>query len=111
MTKNLKNLTLRQGYTGIIESFSVDIVQICATQQRLGYCLMEKKRNGSYKDWQRFFSKETFVVYPTLTNFTQRKREMYDPNYLLALSLIIIIVRIYSHGKKFNYTNLKTSPA
>ena len=27
-----------------------------------------------------FFLKETFLLYLTLTNFTQRKRKMYDAN-------------------------------
>ena len=40
---------------------------------------MEKAQNVSYKDWQRFFPKETFLVYPTLTNCTQRKKA-YDAN-------------------------------
>ena len=48
--------------------------------QRLGYCLMEKKRNVSYKDWQRFFSTEKFLVYSTLINFAQRKRKAYNAN-------------------------------
>ena len=43
----------------------------------------------------RFFSKETFQVYPTLTNFTQRKRKTHYANDLLALSLVSIIVYVY----------------
>ena len=71
--KNLKNITLRRGYTGIIflKTFSVNIFKIYATQH-LGYCLMEKIWNFSYKNWQRFF-------------FTQRKRKTYDANDLLVL--------------------------
>ena len=71
---------------------------------------MEKMRNFSYKDWQRFFfSKETFVVYPTLTNFTQRNRKTYDANDLLALLPASIIGYIYSPGRKFYCTYLKTT--
>ena len=110
MNKNLKNKALSRGYTGIIslKNFSVNIFQIYATQ-RLGYCLMEKIREVSYKDWQCFFPKETFLVYPILTSFTQRKRETYDANDLLTLSLFGIIVYIYSLGKKFYGTYLKTT--
>ena len=39
---------------------------------------MEKIRNIFCKDWQHFILKETFLVYPALTNFTQRKRKTYD---------------------------------
>ena len=63
----------------------------------------------SYKDSQRLFSKETFLAYPTLTYFTQRKRKTRDANGLLVLSLISIIVYIYSLGKKFYCTYLKTT--
>ena len=42
-----------------------------------------------------------FLVYSTLTNFTQRKRKTYDANDLSAFSLVIIIFYIYSLGKKF----------
>ena len=45
--------------------------------------------------------KETCLVYPTLTNFTQRKRKTYDANDSLVLSLVNIIAYIYSLGKKF----------
>ena len=58
---------------------------------------MEKIRNVSRKDWQRFFPKETFLVYPTLTNFTQRKRKTYDANDLLGHSLASII-EIYENA-------------
>ena len=58
-------ITLRQGYTGIIslETFQVNIFQIYATQP-MGYWLMEK----------------TFLMYLTLTNFTQRKRKTEEVN-------------------------------
>ena len=46
------------------------------------------------------YSKETFLVYPTLTNFTQRKKKAYDASDLSPLSLISIIVYIYSLEKK-----------
>ena len=60
------------------------------------------------KDWQRYFSKETFLLYPSLINFTQRKKKTYDTNDDLSmLSLVSIIVFIYSLGKKFYCTNLK----
>ena len=57
--KNLKNIILTQGYTGIIsiETFQVHMFQIYA-KQHLGLCLMEKIQNVSYKDWQRFFQKK-----------------------------------------------------
>ena len=48
-------------------------------------------------------------MYPTLTNFTQGKRKTYDANDLSALSLVSIIVYIYSFGKKFYWTYLKTT--
>ena len=69
---------------------------------------MEKTRNVSYKYWQLFFSKETFPVYRTLTNFTSGKIT-YVANDLLALSLPSKIVYIYSLGKKFYSTYLKTT--
>ena len=53
--------------------------------------------------------KETFLVYPTFSNFTQRNRKTYDANDLLALSLVNVIVYIYSLGKKFDCTYLKTT--
>ena len=53
-------------------------------------------------------SKETFLVYPGLTNFTERKRKFYDVNDPLALLLLSIIAYIYSLGKKFYCTYLKT---
>ena len=57
--KNLKNIILTQGYTGIIslETFQVHMFQIYA-KQHLGLCFMEKIQNVSYKDWQRFFQKK-----------------------------------------------------
>ena len=65
MNKNLKNITLRRQYAEMY--------------------------------WHRFFFifflffiflKETFLVYPTLTNFTQRKGKTYDANDLMAVSLV-----------------------
>ena len=57
--KNLKNIILTQGYTGIIslETFQVHMFQIYA-KQHVGLCFMEKIQNVSYKDWQRFFQKK-----------------------------------------------------
>ena len=75
--------------------------------QRLGYCLMEKYETFRIKIGN-VFSKETFLVYPTLTNFTQKNRKTYDASYLLALSLVTTIVYIYSLGKKFYCPYLKT---
>ena len=49
------------------------------------------------------------VVYPTITNFTQRKRKTYDVNDLLTLSLVSIIAYIYSLGRKIYCTCLKTT--
>ena len=46
-------------------------------------------------------------MYLTLTNFTQRKRKTFDGNDLLTLSVINIIVYIYSLRKKFYCTYLK----
>ena len=40
---------------------------------------------------------------------TQRKRKTYDANDLLALSLVRIIIYIYSLGKQFCFTYLKTT--
>ena len=62
-----------------------------------------------YKDWQSFFSKETFLVYLTLASFTNRKRKKYDASDLLAPSLASIIVYNYYLGKKFYYTYLTTT--
>ena len=70
---------------------------------------MEKYELSHIKTGNFFFTKETFLVYPTLTNFTQRKRNKYDANDLLALSLVSIIVYMYFLGKKFNVTYLKTT--
>ena len=55
------------------------------------------------------FSKETFPLYPALTDFTQRKRKTYDSNDLLALLLVSIIGHIYSLGKKIYCIYLKTT--
>ena len=55
------------------------------------------------------FSKETFLLYLTLTNFTQRMRKTYDANDLLALSLASIIVYICSYGEKIYCTYSKTT--
>ena len=50
---------------------------------------MEKVRNLSYKGWQRFFfSKETFLVYPT-----QKNRKTYNALDLLALSRVSELIR------------------
>ena len=70
---------------------------------------MEKIRNVSYKDWPLVFAKETFLVYPTLINVTQRKRNTYGDNDLLALSIVSIMVYIYSPRKKIYGTYLKTT--
>ena len=48
MNKNLKNITLMQGYTIIfsLETFQTNIFKIYTTQG-VGYCLMEKVRKVS----------------------------------------------------------------
>lgn len=56
-----------------------------------------------------FSSKDTFLVYPTWKNFTQKKWKTCQANYLLELSLVSIIVYIYCLGKTFYYTYLKTT--
>ena len=56
---------------------------------------MEKMQKSSYKDWLSFFLKQTFLLYAT-----QRKRKAYNLTDLLTLSLAIIIIYIYSLGKK-----------
>ena len=63
MNKNVTNISLRRGITGIIslKTFQVNIFQIYATQ-RLGYCLMEKIQKALHEDWQHFPSKETFFI-------------------------------------------------
>ena len=48
-------------------------------------------------------------MYPTLTNFTQRKKKTHDVNGILALSPVSTIVDIYSFGKKFDCTYLKVT--
>ena len=48
-------------------------------------------------------------MYPTLTNFTQRKKKAHDVNDILALSPVSTIVYIYSLGKKFDCTDLKVT--
>ena len=50
-----------------------------------------------------------FFFGPASTNSFQRKRKTYDANDLLALSIVSIIVCIYSLGKKFYCTNFKTA--
>ena len=82
MNRNLNNITLRRGYTGIILSKSSKL------SRNVELLINGKVRNVLYTDWQHFFLKETLLVYPTLTNFIQRKRKMYDTNDLLALSLL-----------------------
>ena len=76
MNKNLKDITLRQEYTGVI---SFEILKLISSRYvpRTVWAIVYRKkiRNVSLKGWQRFFSKETFLVYPTLTNFTQGKRK------------------------------------
>ena len=56
-----------------------------------------------------FFKKDIFLVYPTSTNFTQRKRKPYDTNNSLALSRFNVVVCIHSLGKKLCCTYLKTT--
>ena len=82
MNKSLKNITLRQRYAGIIslKTFKANIFQIYTTQY-LDCFLMEKIRYAWYKVLKSSFSKETFLVPPTLTNFTQRNSKIYDTNY------------------------------
>ena len=53
-------------------------------------------------DWRRLFSKETILVNLTLS-LTQTKK-IYDPNDLLALSHVGIIIHIYSIFKNFYRT-------
>ena len=42
-----------------MESFLSKVNKFQIYTQRLDYCLMEKMRNVSYKDWQPFFQKKT----------------------------------------------------
>ena len=56
-----------------------------------------------------FSSKETFLVYPTLTSFTQKKRKTHNANDLLTLLLIGIIVNIYFLRKKLYCTYLNVT--
>ena len=51
-----------------------------------------------------FFSKETFLIYPTLTNFTQKKEQKHKAIDLLALSFVSVIVYIHSIRKSFYCT-------
>ena len=91
MNKKLKNITLRREYTGIIsfKTFWIKIFQISVT---------------SYKDWQLFIRKKTFLTFPTLY-FTQRKRKIYDANNLLVLPHVSIINYNYSLGKNVYCNN------
>ena len=69
----------------------------------------KKYRTFLVKDWQYFFFfQKKFLVYPILTNFTQRKRKTYGVNDLLVLSIISIIVYLFS-WKKYYFTHLKTT--
>ena len=52
------------------------------------------------------FSKETFQVYPTLTNFTQRKRKTIDTNDLSALSLVSLVVYNCSLETNFHRSHI-----
>ena len=47
-------------------------------------------------------------MYSAGTDFTERKRKTYYTNNLSALSLVIIIVSIYSLDKKYHFIYLKT---
>ena len=64
--------------------FQVNIFQIHATQC-LGYCLMEKYLTFHIKFGKGFSLKETVLMYPTVTNFTQKKRKAYEANDLYNL--------------------------
>ena len=57
MNKNLKSITLMQGYTILfsLETFQTNIFKIYTTQG-LGYCLMEKVRKVSQKDEKQSFA-------------------------------------------------------
>ena len=74
----------------------------------LGYCLIEKLQNILYKDWKHFFSKERFLLYPTLTNLIQKMRKTCDANNVLAISLVNIIVYIYYLRKNIFCAYLNT---
>ena len=74
----------------------------------LGYCLMEKLQNILYKDRKHFVSKERFLLYPTLTNLTQKMRKTCDANNVLAISLVNIIVYIYYLRKNIFCAYLNT---
>ena len=73
MNKNLSNITLRRRYIGVIslETFSVNIFQIYATQ----YLGQTMYKTFHTKTDNVFFSKETFQVYPTSTNLTQKREK------------------------------------
>ena len=73
-------------------------LQIYATQP-LGYGKIRKTL--CIKIGAVSFLKETFLVYPTLTHFTQGTRKTYDTNDLLAPSIISVIVSISLLGKSF----------
>ena len=68
---------------------------------------MQKIRNVSYKDWQRFFRKNYFSRIPPQQILLKEKT--YDLNDLLALSLMSVMVYINFLGKKFYCTYLKTT--
>ena len=48
------------------------------------------------------------LLYPTVTEFSQRKRKTENVNDLLVLSLVCLMGHMYSLGKKFYSTYLKT---
>ena len=50
-----------------------------------------------------FFSKETLLVYPKLQILFKEREKQMNVNDFLALSLVGIMVCVYSIGKKFYF--------
>ena len=76
MNTNLKNITLRCGYSGMIflKTLQVNLSDTCHITPRI---LFKGRNTKHFKDWQRFSSKETFLVYSTFINFAQRKKNVW----------------------------------
>ena len=110
MNKSLKNIKGEEDTLKLFFSKTIKLISLDICQAPPGSLLL----HGEYETFRTkignaSFKKDIFLVYPTSTNFAQRKRKPYDTNNLLTPSLVNIIVCIYSLGKKFCCTYLKTT--
>ena len=101
MNTNLRNITLRRRYIGVIslETFSVNIFQIYATQ----YLGQTMYKTFHAKTDNVFFFERNISGVSHLDKFNSKKRKTFDANDLLALSLVSKLFYTYSLGKKLLY--------